>query len=61
VKGSVSTVQQSVANANTAPLAEQLTALQARADALTACVNTYMDALAAWTRNIAAPFVYTRC
>jgi hypothetical protein len=61
VKGSVSTVQQAVANANTAPLAEQLTALQARADALTACVNTYMDALAAWTRNIAAPFVYTRC
>jgi uncharacterized protein HemX len=65
VKGSVSTVQQSVeqsvASTNTAPLAEQLTALQAKADALTTCVNTYMDALAAWTRNIAAPFVYTRC
>jgi uncharacterized protein YlxW (UPF0749 family) len=61
LKGSVASVQQSVAGISTAPLAEQLAALQARADALTTCMNTYMDAIAAWTRNIANPFVYTRC
>lgn len=61
LKGSVASLEQSVAAANPAPIAEQVTALQSRADALTTCINTYMDALAQWTRNIASTFVYTRC
>jgi hypothetical protein len=61
LKGSLNTLQQSVASTSTTPLADQLAALQARTDALVACVNTYMDALAGWTRNIASAFIYTRC
>ena len=61
LKGSVASLEQSVAAANPAPVAEQVAALQARADALTTCINNYMDALAQWTRNIASSFVYTRC
>jgi hypothetical protein len=61
LKGSMASLEQSVAAANPAPVVEQVAALQARADALTACINTYMDELAQWTRNIASSFVYTRC
>jgi tetrahydromethanopterin S-methyltransferase subunit B len=61
LKGSIASLEQSVANANPAPIAEQVAALQARADALTGCINRYMDELADWTRNIASTFIYTRC
>jgi hypothetical protein len=61
LKGSMASLEQSVAAANPAPVAEQVAALQARADALTTCINKYMDELAQWTRNIASSFVYTRC
>jgi len=60
LQGSVQALKDATGAANT-DVATRIAALQARADALTGCINTYMDALAGWTRNIAATFVYTPC
>ena len=48
--------------APTADVDAKVTALTARADQLAACVNTYMDAVAAWSQNpTASTFAYHHC
>jgi hypothetical protein len=39
----------------------KVAALTARADQLAACVNSYMDAIAGWTRNPTVNITYNRC
>jgi hypothetical protein len=60
LKGSVSALNDST-TAATADVRAVLAVLQQRTDALTACVNTYMDVLGAWTRNPSSSFVYAKC
>jgi hypothetical protein len=48
--------------APTADVDAKVTALTARADQLAACVNAYMDAVGAWSKNpTGTTFVYHRC
>jgi hypothetical protein len=60
LKGSVTALNDSTTTA-TADVTAALAALQQRTDALTACVNTYMDVLGTWTRNPGGSFVYNKC
>ena len=48
--------------APTADVDAKIAALTARADQLATCVNTYMDAVGAWSQNpTASTFVYHHC
>jgi hypothetical protein len=62
LQASVDDLQASVGGAaSPADVAAQVAAVQARADQITTCVNTYMDVLGGWTRNIDSTFTYVRC
>jgi hypothetical protein len=63
LQASVNTLTASTGAASTATtdVKAQLVLLQARTEALTACVNTYMDAIGGWTRNSASAVVYATC